>query len=129
MGGLDVDPATARTGSFVVSQFALIVRAVAIALLLAAPMPGWEALAVQGETPAAASESVYVDPVERFRLPLPTGWTAEADGDVGVISSREGGITVYALVMPASDIPTALDAALPSALTPPALRTALPDVL
>lgn len=89
----------------------MLARAVAIALLLAAPAPVWAAMAAQSVTPAAEGESVYVDPAGRFRLPLPTGWTAEAEGDVGVITSPEGGITVYALVMPGTDIPAALDLA------------------
>ena len=66
---------------------------------------------VQGGTPVAEAESVYVDPAGRFRLPLPTRWSAETEGDVGVITSPEGGIMVYALVMPGSDIPDALDSA------------------
>ena len=92
-------------------RIALVVQAVAVATLLAAPLPAWEALAAQTGTQAGAGESVYVDPLGRFTLPLPTGWTAETEGDVGVITSPEGGITVYAVVMPVTDIPAALDAA------------------
>jgi CubicO group peptidase (beta-lactamase class C family) len=90
------------------TQFGSVARAVAIALLLALLVPVWEARAVQPATPAGNGATVYVDPAGRFTLPLPTGWTSETRGDIGVITSPEGGITVYALALPGTDVPEAL---------------------
>jgi CubicO group peptidase (beta-lactamase class C family) len=83
-------------------------RAVAIVGLLALLAPVWTALAAQPATPATDGATIYVDPAGRFTLPLPTGWTSETMGDVGVIASPEGDITVYALALPETDVPEAL---------------------
>jgi CubicO group peptidase (beta-lactamase class C family) len=92
-------------------RFSLAARAMLVALIVGLPFQMHDPAAAQTATPSAAGQTVYVDPAGRFRLPLPTGWAGETDGDVGVITSPEGGITVYAVVLPGTDIPTALGAA------------------
>ncbi|MBW3633351.1 MAG: hypothetical protein KY456_10025, partial [Chloroflexi bacterium] len=42
-------------------------------------------------------------------MPIPTGWTAATVGKTGVLTSPEGGITVYALALPGTEIPEARD--------------------
>jgi hypothetical protein len=62
-------------------------------------------------TPFAEGATEYADPADRFTLPLPPGWTAETIGDIGVLTSPEGGITVYAVALPGTEIPESLDRA------------------
>ena len=95
----------------------VIVRFVAIALVLAAPPMSWDSLAAQSATPGpiatpvASGATEYVDPSGRFIVPIPTGWTAATVGEVGLLTSPEGGIAVYALAIPGTEIPKALDQA------------------
>ena len=82
-------------------------------LTLAVALPEWQVLASQDATPAAATpvaagSTTYVDPSGRFTLPIPTDWTAKSVGDVGVLTSPEGGITIYALAMPGTDVVAAI---------------------
>lgn len=91
-----------------------IARFLLITLVLAVPAPVWAAqpaTPIPGATPLPAGATEYVDPGGRFTLPIPTGWTAETTGEAGVLTSPEGGITVYALALPGTDIPRALEEA------------------
>ena len=93
-----------------------IARFLIISLVMAAPAPGWSALAqpatpVAVATPLAPGATEYIDPAGRFILPIPTGWTAATVGEAGVLTSPDGGITVYALALSGTEIPDALDRA------------------
>ena len=98
-------------------RMSTIARFLIISLALAAPAPGWSALAAQPATPIPVATPVapgateYVDPAGRFIVPIPTGWTAAAVGEAGVLTSPEGGITVYALALPGTEIRDVLDRA------------------
>ncbi|MGH2618387.1 MAG: hypothetical protein ACRDJC_24415, partial [Thermomicrobiales bacterium] len=91
----------------------VVVIALTVVLLAAAGIgvAAQTATPIPGATPLAESATVYVDPAGRFTLPLPTGWTADTMDDIGVLTSPEGGITVYALALPGTEIPEALDTA------------------
>src|SRR5215207_2677635 len=94
-----------------------IARFLVIALVMAPPTMARDALAAQSATPAPIATPVapgateYVDPAGRFIVPIPTGWTAATVGEAGVLTSPEGGITVFALAIPGTEIPEALDRA------------------
>ena len=45
-------------------------------------------------------ERIYNDPQGRFLVPVPTNWTAKNRDGVAVLSSPEGNITAYLLVLP-----------------------------
>jgi CubicO group peptidase (beta-lactamase class C family) len=59
-------------------------------------------------TPVPGESAVYVDPAGRFTVPIPTGWTAETRGEIGVLTSPEGGIVVHLLALPGDDVPAAV---------------------
>ena len=94
-----------------------IARFLIITLVLFALAPGWSTLAAQPATPIAVATPLpsgateYVDPAGRFIVPIPTGWTAATVGEAGVLTSPDGGITVYALALPGTEVPEALDRA------------------
>ena len=62
-------------------------------------------------TPVATGGDEFVDPEGRFIVPLPAGWIAAVQGDVGVLTSPEGGIEIYLLTVPGNDIPAAIQQA------------------
>lgn len=83
-------------------------------LALAVVLPEWHVTAAQdtatplAATPVAAGSTTYVDPGGRFSVPIPTDWTAKTVGDVGMLTSPEGGITIYALAIPGTDVAAAI---------------------
>jgi len=62
-------------------------------------------LAPEGEEPR------YEDPNGLFSVPIPTNWTAEQGDGYGILTSPEGGITVYVLTVESDDIEEAVSAA------------------
>jgi hypothetical protein len=94
-----------------------VARLLIISLLLAALAPDGSALVAQQATPNPVATPVkpgateYVDPAGRFVVPIPTGWTAAKVGEVGVLTSPDGGITIYAMALSGTGIPEALDRA------------------
>ena len=62
-------------------------------------------LAPEGEEPR------YEDPNGLFSVPIPTNWTADQGDGYGILTSPEGGITVYVLTVESDDIEEAVSAA------------------
>ncbi len=57
-----------------------------------------------------AQESVYSDPAGQFTITIPTNWTATtADDGTAVLTDPDGQITVYAQVVVAPDVLTAIE--------------------
>src|SRR5262245_15583475 len=84
-----------------------------LVLVLTLLLPVWQVTAAQDATPSAATpvaagSTTYVDPQGRFTVPIPTDWTVRTVGGVGVLTSPEGGITIYALAVPGSDVAKAI---------------------
>src|SRR4051812_21984467 len=85
-----------------------------LVLVLALVLPDWHLTAAQdaatppAATPVAAGSTTYVDPSGRFTVPIPTDWTAKTIGDAGVLTSPEGGITIYALALTDTDVAAAI---------------------
>lgn len=77
-------------------------RMVLIGLVLA--MVGAAAL------PAFAQETSYSDPTGLFTVIIPAGWTDDSTAEYGLFT--KGGITVYLLTVPESDVQAGIDAAL-----------------
>jgi len=69
--------------------------------------------AINALTPLAPEdeEPRYEDPNGLFSIPIPTNWTAEPGDGYGILTSPEGGITVYVLTVESDDIEEAVAAA------------------
>jgi CubicO group peptidase (beta-lactamase class C family) len=66
-------------------------------------------MSVEAET---AETKVYEDPAGLFSVPIPTNWTAEHHDDgYGILTSPDGGITVYVMTVESDDIEKAVSAA------------------
>ena len=72
---------------------------IAAACVLMALLFPTGATAVQVSTPAAEGEQFYVDPDERFAVPIPTNWSAqEQDGYVQIVTN-DGKIVISAAIV------------------------------
>lgn len=69
--------------------------------------------AIDALTPLAqeGEETRYEDPDGLFSVPIPTNWTAEQGDGYGILTSPEGGITVYVLTVESDNIEEAVGAA------------------
>ncbi len=69
-------------------------------LVLALAFPAG-AVAAQVSTPATEGEQLYVDPDNRFAIPIPTNWVAEEQDGYVTIVTNDGKITVSAAIVEA----------------------------
>jgi hypothetical protein len=77
-------------------------------LLLVLAFPGSVAVA-QVSTPAAEDEPLYVDPNNRFAIPIPTNWVAEEQDGFVVISTSDGKISISAGIVDAPGATSGID--------------------
>ncbi|MCC6312813.1 MAG: serine hydrolase [Thermomicrobiales bacterium] len=76
-------------------------RFIAFLLPLLLLLPGGAVLAqATPETTPAAAGTRWESPDSRFSLPIPTGWTSQTRDGVGILTSPEGDLVVYALDLP-----------------------------
>lgn len=59
--------------------------------------------------PAPEASGVYTDASGLFTVPIPTNWTAETKEGYGVLTSPEGGITVFVAAVENDDLKDAID--------------------
>ncbi len=82
----------------------------------------------QVSTPTAGDDQMYVDPEDRFAVPIPTNWTAEEhDGYVQVVAN-DGKITVTVAIVQAAGATPGIDL-LMRQLDPEFESAALADLL
>lgn len=83
---------------------------VAMALLLLTLTLPAGAMATQVSTPTAGDGQMYIDPDNRFALPIPTNWIAEEqDGYVRIVTS-DGKISISAAIVESSGATPGIDA-------------------
>ena len=100
-------------------RFPSLVRLLLVVLVMAAPLPASDALSlarhgrtpVPEETPLPPDATEYVDPGGRFTVPIPAGWKVVIRGEIGVLTSPEGGIEVFLLTVPGNDVAAAVEQA------------------
>ena len=89
----------------------MLVAMVALGGVVPSASSGRAQEATPAASPVAGTDQVYTDPAGAFTIPVPTNWEAETVDGVGVLTSPEGGITVYALTVEGTDVAAAIDAA------------------
>ncbi len=84
---------------------------VAVAFGLAVAVPAG-VMAVQVSTPTAGEDQVYVDPDNRYQIPIPTNWVAEEFDGYVRIATRDGKISITATIIEAGGATAGIDAAM-----------------
>ncbi len=82
--------------------------AAAMALLLTSVIPVLNT-AAQVSTPTAEEGQFYVDPEDRFAVPIPTNWTAEEHDGYATIATDDGKIVVSVAIVQASGATPGID--------------------
>ncbi len=101
--------------------------AVAVALVLVMTVPAG-VMAAQVSTPNAGEDQVYVDPDNRYQIPIPTNWVAEEFDGYVRIATRDGKISISAAIIEAQGATAGIDAAM-RLIEPEFENVALSDLL
>ncbi len=82
---------------------------IAMAFLLVVLAIPVGAMAAQVSTPTAGDEQMYVDPSDRFAVPIPTNWIAEEQEGYVRIATSDGKITIFAAIVEAPGATSGID--------------------
>jgi hypothetical protein len=77
-------------------------------LMLSLALPA--GLSAQVTTPEADGQQYYVDPTDRYAVPIPTNWSAEEHDGYVVVATNDGKIAISAAIVEASGATPAIDA-------------------